>query len=241
VSCGEISSHDTLLNYRMKTIIFALLCLPFGRVLAQSYGIKSISKGEADTVQFRVNKGLHVGVSLGINHTLSRLYEATISPIDNRLSLSPMQRSALVMSTVVAVPLSKGELGGSYARRLDGQNKPYGPVYYVPYGVYLIAAVNLTTFQDAMKGGVFNQKIDGGLGLGYRLNSDLQIALTFEKISVRQPREFLFDYKDKVITINNQPLTSLDINDNNFFRTDYLSALSVKFVYIISGKKSFSD
>ena len=92
-----------------------------------------------------------------------------------------------------------------------------------------------------MKGGVFNQKIDGGLGLGYRLNHDLQIALTFEKISVRQPRDFLFDYQNQVITVNGQPLTTLNTDDTGYFKTDYLSALSLKFVYILSGRKLSND
>ena len=177
----------------MKTILFLVFWSGWLISLGQSYGIKSIPKMEADSISYKINRGFNVGVSLGVNRVFDKLYEATISPVDNKLSLNRLQRSAFVMSTVIAVPLSKGELGGSYARRLDGQGKAYGPVYYVPYGLYLIAAVNLTTFHDAMKGGVFNQKIDGGLGLGYRLNHDLQIALTFEKISVRQPRDFLFE------------------------------------------------
>ena len=209
--------------------------------LGQSYGIKSLPKIEADSITYKINKGYHIGVSLGVNRAFNKLYEAVISPIDNKLSLNTMQRSAFVMSTVVAVPLSKGELGGSYSRRIDGQGKAYGPVYYVPYGLYLVAAINLTTFHDAMQGGVFNQKIDGGLGLGYRLNHDLQIALTFEKVSVRQPRDFLFNYQNQVININGQPLTTLNPDDNSYFKTDYLSSLSLKFVYILSGRKLSND
>lgn len=225
----------------MKTILFLVFWSGWLISLGQSYGIKSIPKMEADSISYKINRGFNVGVSLGVNRVFDKLYEATISPVDNKLSLNRLQRSAFVMSTVIAVPLSKGELGGSYARRLDGQGKAYGPVYYVPYGLYLIAAVNLTTFHDAMKGGVFNQKIDGGLGLGYRLNHDLQIALTFEKISVRQPRDFLFDYQNQVITVNGQPLTTLNTDDTGYFKTDYLSALSLKFVYILSGRKLSND
>lgn len=225
----------------MKTILFLVFWSGWLISFGQSYGIKSIPKMEADSISYKINRGFNVGVSLGVNRVFDKLYEATISPVDNKLSLNRLQRSAFVMSTVIAVPLSKGELGGSYARRLDGQGKAYGPVYYVPYGLYLIAAVNLTTFHDAMKGGVFNQKIDGGLGLGYRLNHDLQIALTFEKISVRQPRDFLFDYQNQVITVNGQPLTTLNTDDTGYFKTDYLSALSLKFVYILSGRKLSND
>lgn len=225
----------------MKTILFLVFWSGWLISFGQSYGIKSIPKMEADSISYKINRGFNVGVSLGVNRVFDKLYEATISPVDNKLSLNRLQRSAFVMSTVIAVPLSKGELGGSYARRLDGQGKAYGPVYYVPYGLYLIAAVNLTTFHDAMKGGVFNQKIDGGLGLGYRLNHDLQIALTFEKISVRQPRDFLFDYQNQVITVNGQPLTALNTDDTGYFKTDYLSAFSLKFVYILSGRKLSND
>jgi hypothetical protein len=100
----------------------------------------------------------------------------------------------------------------------------------------LVATVNLVTFNSAGNGSIFNQKIDGGLGLGYRINDDLQVALTYEMISYRQPREFLFDLKGKELTESGQAITTINPDDNNYFRDRYMPSFSFKFFYLIKGK-----
>lgn len=212
----------------------------FGSLLtasAQNYGMKTLPAPPVDSLSVRINKGYNVGVSLGSSYVFGRLYEAGISPIDTKLYLDPAKRSAFLMSTALAIPLSKGELGGSYFRKYDDEGKVSGPVYYVPYGLYLVATVNLATFHDAMGGGVFNQRIDGGLGLGYRLNHDLMFSLTFEKLSIRQPRNFLFDYTGQVVPVNGQPLTALDTADTSYFKTSYFSSLAIKLIYLFNKHK----
>ncbi len=201
---------------------------------AQNYGVKTLPAPAADSLSFKINKGFNLGVSLGGSYVFGRLYEASISPIDQRLYLDPTKRTAFLMSTALAIPLSKGELGGSHFRRYDERGQAYGPVYFVPYGLYLVATVNLATFHDAMGGGVFNQRIDGGLGLGYRLNRDLMLSLTFEKLSIRQPRGFLFDYAGQVVPVNGQPLAALDAADNSYFKVNYFSSLAIKLIYLFN-------
>ncbi|GHB58202.1 hypothetical protein [Persicitalea jodogahamensis] len=210
------------------------LVMSIPAVHAQNYGVKTLPAPAADSLSFRINKGFNLGVSLGGSYVFGRLYEAGISPIDNKMYLDPARRSAFLMSTALAIPLSKGELGGSYFRKYDERGHVYGPVYFVPYGLYLVATVNLATFHDAMGGGVFNQRVDGGLGLGYRLNRDLMLSLTFEKLSIRQPRSFLFDYAGQIIPVNGQPLTALDAADNSYFKTNYFSSLAIKLIYLFN-------
>ncbi|TDB64067.1 hypothetical protein [Arundinibacter roseus] len=217
--------------------LFCWLLLTVNAGHAQKIKSKTLPEWSADSISGKVNKGYSLGVSLGSTVVFNPLYEAVISPIDSRLYLNRMKQSAFLMSTVLAMPLSKGELGGSYFRKYDESGKPFGPVYYIPYGLYLVATVNLTAFHDAMNGGVFNQRIDGGLGLGYRINHDLMVSLTYEKLSIRQPRDFLFDYQNQVITINGQPLTTLDTTDGGFFKTEYFGTMAIKIVYLF-GKKS---
>ena len=199
---------------------------------AQNYGIKPIPIPEADSFSVRINKGYNVGVSLGGSYVLGKLYETGLSPIDYTLYVEPTNRSAFLMSTALAIPLSKGELGGSYFRKYDDQGKVSGPVYYIPYGLYLVATVNLATFHDAMGGGVFNRRIDGGIGLGYRINQDLMLSLTFEKVSIRQPREFLLAYNNQVILIDGQPLTALDSSNDGYFKTNYFRSFALKLIYL---------
>ncbi len=201
-------------------------------------GIKEISEQDADAIENKVNKGVDFGISLGFNSVFGKIYDARISPLDNKLKITTVPKAAFLISTGVSVPISKGKLGGRYYRKLDENGTEYGPVYYVPYGFCFVATVNLVTFNSAGTGSIFNQKIDGGLGLGYRINDNFQLALTAEMISYRQPREFLInDYNDKEIKMPNGDLvSSINQDDNNYFRDKYMPALSFKFFYLISYK-----
>lgn len=211
-------------------------------VFSQGDGVKSLTKDEADKIDNKVNKGINFGISLGFNSVFDNLYEARISPIDQRVMVNSIPKTSFLISTALSVPLTKGKLGGRYYRKLDEDGKEVGPVYYVPFGFCLIATINLVTFNSAATGTIFNQKIDGGLGIGYRINEDVQIALTYEMLSVRQPRDFLLNdetgFKNKPILINNQPLTSLGMDDNDYFRDRYMPSLSLKFIYLIRGDKT---
>jgi hypothetical protein len=143
-------------------------------------GITEIPKSEADPIENKVNKGVDFGVSLGFNTVFNKVYDARISPLDNKLKITTVPRAAFLLSTGVSVPLEK-KMGRYYRKLVDG--KATGPVYYVPYGLCFLATVNLVTFNSGASGSAFNQKIDGGLDLGYRINDNFQLALTGEMIS----------------------------------------------------------
>lgn len=111
-----------------------------------------------------------------------------------------------------------------------------GMFYSVDSRLSFVATVNLAQF-GASQTAAFNKKIDGGLGLGIKLNDDFHLALTAEMISVRQLRDYVIDtYKDKPIIIDDAPLNALDINDNNLFADNYNLGFSVKFIYVFIGQ-----
>ncbi len=219
-----------------KPLSLVLLFLSAFTCYAQE-GITEISKSDADQVENKVNKGVDFGVSLGFNTVFNNIYDARISPLDNKLKITTVARSAFLLSTGISVPLSKGKMGGRYYRKLvDGDES--GPVYFVPYGLCFIATVNLVTFNSAASGSAFNQKIDGGLGIGYKVNDNFQLALTAEMISYRQPRKFLLDdYQDKILTTPaGETISSINPDDNNYFRDKYMPSVSFKFFYLLSYK-----
>lgn len=225
----------------MKKISLAIVAsLSSLHVHAQEGGVSEISKkaGEDEPIENKVNKGVDFGISLGFNSVFDKVYEARISPLDNKLKVTDVPKSAFLISTGISVPLSKGKLGGRYYRKLDAQGKKYGPVYYVPYGLCFVATVNLVSFNSAATGSVFNSKIDGGLGLGYRINDNFQMALTYEMISYRQPRQFLLDnYNEQVLrNMNGDIISSISLDDNNYFRDRYMPSMSIKFFYLIAYK-----
>ena len=112
---------------------------------------------------------------------------------------------------------------------------PTGDPYFVPLGLSLIATINLINLNSSLGGsGAFNQKLDGGLGIGYMFGENVQLALTYELISIRQPRDFLKDYEGKTIKVNNQNLPNISFDDNNYFIDKYISSISLKVIYIIN-------
>jgi len=234
---------------KMKTLLFPALLFAFG--FSHGQGTIPISKEkakalttppaagaaeDAGNVENKINKGINFGVSLGFNTVFDKLYEARISPLDNHLLITSLPRTAFLISTGLSVPLTHGSLGGKYYRKLDNNGAPFGDVYYVPYGLCFVATVNLVTFNSAGNGSVFNQKIDGGLGLGYRINDDLQLALTYEMISYKQPREFLFGKEGTTLTQNGETVTSINPDNNDYFHDKYMPSISLKFFYLIKGK-----
>jgi hypothetical protein len=185
-----------------------------------------------------INKGVNWGVSLGFNSVFSKLHDARISPLDNQLKISNFSRVGFVISTGLSVPLFSNPLDEN--NQLDKKTsyfqntKDKGILYYVPRKFYLVATVNVITFNSAGDGSLFNKRIDGGLGLGYRVNDDVQIAVTGEMISYRQPRNFLYDYNNKTLTLPGQatPLTTINLDDNDYFMDRYMPSVSLKVIYL---------
>lgn len=215
------------------TVITLILLTNY--VFGQVEGIKEISKSDAKEIGNIKTKGIKYGISLGFNKAFDNLYDARISPIDTTLLLQKTSNVSFLLSTSVSFPILKSLFGGSYYRKLDNDGKPTGDPYFVPSGLSVVASLNLVTFNSALGGaGLFNQKLDGGLGLGYTIGENVQIALTYEMISFRQPRDFLKSYEGKKVKVNNQSLTSFAIDDNDYYIDKYIPSISFKVVYILN-------
>jgi hypothetical protein len=194
-----------------------------------------VSKSDANDLKdsgLKINtKVFKFGASLGFNYLLKDIYDPVLSPVDNSLRLQKVSPVSFLLSTSVIVnPIS------SYYRKLDSNGKPVGELYSVPSRLSFVATVNLAQF-GASQTASFNKKIDGGLGLGVRLNDDFHLALTAEVISVRQLRSYIVDeFENKPIMIENETMNALDVNDNRLFIDKYYFGFSMKFIYILIGK-----
>ena len=200
-----------------KATTILTLILSTNLLFGQVEGKKEISKSDADAIGNIKIKGIKYGISLGFNRAFDNLYDARISPVDTTLLLQKTSNISFLLSTSISFPILKGVFGGSYYRKLDASGNLTGDPYFVPRGLSVIASLNLVTFNSALGGsGLFNQKLDGGLGLGYTFGENVQIALTYEMISFRQPRDFLKNYEGKVIKVNNQNLANIAIDNNDY-------------------------
>lgn len=219
-----------------NNLIILFIFLFYGLGYSQVVGTKELSKDEAEQMGNIKTKGIKFGVSLGFNQTFDDLYDARISPIDTTLVLQKTSNTSFLLSSSLSFPiLSKYLGGGSYYRKLDANGDAVGDPYFVPSGLNIVVSINLVTFNSALGGsGVFNQKLDGGLGLGYTFGDQVQIAITYEMISFRQPRDFLTKYKGQTIPIGNSNLTNLSLDDNNYFIDKYIPSVSLKVIYLIN-------
>jgi len=215
---------------------FIFIIFSIGSTLAQVEGTKEITKTEADELGNIKTKGIKLGISMGFNQTFDKLYDARISPIDTTLVLQETSNTSFLLSTTLSFPILSQKLGGgNYYRKLDASGEPVGDPYFVPSGLSIIATINLVTFNSALGGaGLFNQKLDGGLGLGYTFGEKIQLAATYEMLSFRQPRDYIQELNGKTIKVAGSNISTLSIDDNDYFIDKYVPSVSVKIIYILN-------
>ncbi len=189
-----------------------------------------------DKVKFGDN--VRVFVSLGPAVSFSKLYDPVLSPIDSSLRLQTLFPVSFILSTGVAVS-AKGRKAELIK---DSKGSSFDPSNYYrkPSLLSFIANVNLAQFSSGSSS--FNQKITGGIGLGIRASDDFYVSITYDINVARQLRDYYIDnYQDKQIPLGKNPRSSvlgnLDSSNNQFFFDSYYSGVSVKFVYVVTGKK----
>jgi hypothetical protein len=214
------------------TLTYALiLTLAFN---ASAQRNETLTKEEGNTLK---ESGTNVhdnlfkfGMSLGFNYLTTKLYNPSLSVGDNKLKVQDASPYTYLLSTCVIInPIKK------YYRKVEN-GVQVGDAYPVYTPLSFVATVNLAQFGANE---TFNKKLDGGLGLGIRLIDDFHLALTAEMISNRQLRDYvLTDYLDKTIPgVDGKNLNALDVKDDRLFIDRYDLGFSVKFVYILAGKK----
>lgn len=185
-------------------------------------------------------KPMVFGASLGFNSVFQKLFEARISPVDGRLLIEELPQTSFLLSTALTVPLgrnSKSTSGLAEVRRKKKRPNLANKSREAWQGWFFVATVNILSFNSAVSGSLFNQKLDGGLGLGYGLNQNLQLSLTYEMLSVRQPRDFLLEYfRGMPLESQGKAVSRIEPEDDDYFRDMYLPSISVKFIYTMNGR-----
>lgn len=186
---------------------------------------------------------LKLGVSLGYNAGLQKLYTTAISPTDYKLYFEEIYPLTVVLSTAVMFNWKNYYLRKKKDPAGDTNlSNTEGPVFLIPSRWSVGAVVNLAQF--SAQSNLYNQQIDGGLGIGYELNENIFILGTFEFLSVKQPREyFVNQYKDKnsQVIIDGAPLKSLNYDDTSIFTNKYIPSISVKVVFGLALTKPSSS
>lgn len=235
----DLLTNQTIMKH-ITLLIFNFIMLTSGAALCQNQEV-SMTPGQ---IRNKENSGVHfidtlksksvkVGISLGYSALLGNLYNASISPIDNTLKLQNQFPANFLISTALVINPIKTlrvlEESNSKVLRVVGEQLQ---------NISFVATVNLVSFGSSTET-LFNKKIDGGLGIGYKMSDDFHIAFTAEMFSVKQLREYLIKgYNNQELVIDGKSLTAFDETDTRLFHDKYVPGFSLKFIYIIANKES---
>src|ERR1700754_2054656 len=111
-----------------------------------------------DTIKNYKNKVVKLGLSLGFSYLPGKLYDASISPIDNTLKLQRQFPANFLISTALVINPKE-----SYDVLVNSKNKTLKMVGEQLRNISFIATINLVSIGSNTET-LFNKKIDGGLG-----------------------------------------------------------------------------
>ncbi len=149
----------------------------------------------------------------------------TISPHDSTIRIDYADRAAVVISTTIAAY--------PFLRKIDEYGNKTETKSKFLKNLGFLVNINLVEFADNKSSSIFNKQVDGGLGFSYLLGTKKQFAfaVTYERVSVRQPTQLIFDFEGKKLKENGNYLTVLDLKDPRYFRDAGYNAFSLKFVF----------
>lgn len=220
----------------MKNVLFTLIvCSVFYANNAMAQTPSSLSN-------------VTLGFGAGYSHILSNMDEYSLSTDTlHALKVSPASKGGFVISSVITVRLGK-VASKSGESTLYSQKKVNGKVAdakaisanedkaELKERLTLNLAINLAEVKS--DGLSFNKPIDGGLGLGCYLSSDIQVALFADFVRVRQLRPYVVSsYENQPIPKGTDVYTALDPSNNELFTTKTMVGVSVKLVYTLANHK----
>jgi hypothetical protein len=85
----------------------------------------------------------------------------------------------------------------------------------------------------------FNKSINGGLGLGYFITPEIQAAVFYDIMGIRQLQDYVVEkYKDAPIPkAGGTFYNALDVEDNNLYYNKTIKSLSFKLIFSLGNKK----
>ncbi|WP_448700931.1 hypothetical protein ACFGVR_02590 [Mucilaginibacter sp. AW1-3] len=200
--------------------------------------------------------GVTFGFSAGYSYSFNQIYDYSLTPDANHaLKLQPLSQNSFVISSAVMVKLGKVAYDQTshtfikqagvtkYNKSFLEKNSP--PALTKSDSVSFLDHLSLNLSLDLINVSQdvsFNKRISGGIGIGYFLTHDLQIAAFYDITQVRQMRDYI------VKSYENNPIpnsattnyNALDTKDNTLFYDKTISGFSIKLILSLANKKPTS-
>lgn len=184
--------------------------------------------------------GATVGFSFGSSFLSSSPKDYSLSPDQNKLVVQDMSNTSFVISSTLTIKFF------DLSEKKDPvSNKPIislrsGPVEKVKWYQKLAFNIGINIAEISSSNVAFNKQIDGGIGLGYFFNKNVQLAFFYDIVRIRQMRDFIVQsYEGNPIPNGtpNEYYNALDITDNRLFYNKTFTGTSIKIVIALNPKK----
>lgn len=99
--------------------------------------------------------------------------------------------------------------------------------------ICIISNLNILDFSSGQKELAFNKSIEGGLGIGYKLNDTMYIGFNWEHVQTWQLQDDIKDFKNEQVILNGEQLVSsiqLDTDNEDLFYKKNLSGWGIKLI-----------
>ncbi len=172
-------------------------------------------------------KDVTIGFAAGPSYKFTNTCDYSLSPdASSSLKLQKVPNLSFVVSSTLTVKFKKLKVDTETAKLFTLANDtPAKPKDKFA----LVVGINLLEIKNDVK---FNQSIDGGVGLGYFIHENTQIALMFDISTIRQMREYLVNlYENKPIPKGTDFYNALDLGDNNLFYNKTIFGTSFKVIF----------
>jgi hypothetical protein len=198
--------------------------------------------------------GTTIGFSAGVNHLFNTPDDYSLDPGNNALVVQSLSGTSLVISSVITIKFGKVSTqtqGTGAARKTvitrsgdvlhanlaanNGDPKEEKAKWYEKIAFNL--GINLA---DISGGNIsFNKSIDGGVGFGYFVNSNIQLGAFFDIMRIRQMRNYIVTkYEGQKIPNGTDFFNALDYNNNNLFYNKTFTGASFKIIIAVNPKKT---
>ena len=207
----------------------------------------------------RVKFGLSLGYRCLTHTSRSQFLKASVSPLDSTLRLTRMEGTAYLFSTSMIFDLNLGQLLDEDAidriaqrkslrksgKKFRGnrKNKTLKVNKEIPFTgnfvrnqldrLCLVSNLNILDFSSGQNELAFNKNIEGGLGIGYRVNDTLFLGLNWEHVKSFQLYDDIKQKEGEQIVLNGSQLVNsnqLDTDNEDLFYKKSLNGWSVKMI-----------
>jgi hypothetical protein len=227
----------------MKKLILSLVTI---------FVLTGLAFGQSSTVNLN---GVTFGFGAGPAYSFDQVYDYSLTTdAAHNLKLQPLNKGAFAIASVLMVKLGSIATDVNNESQIISQSKTedylkavgdshktvsgYGPENFFSR-CSIDLAINLADISSTT---TFNKNVNGGIGFGYFITSNLQCALFYDISQVSQLRDYVAgSYLNKPIPDGaSGNYTTLSTSDSNLFYNKTISGLSFKLVFSIGNQKANS-